>query len=109
MNGGLKRNIPEDSNPESPSKLRKTIEKLSKENAQIKKKLQATRMKNIRLKRKVESLEGVVKELKRRNLVLEECGEYVCWYGEYVCWGAKRNHEANCFAKEKEKPWSLSL
>ena len=73
MNGGLKRKIPEDSNPESPSKLRKTIEKLSKENAQIKKKLQATRMKNIRLKRKVESLEGVVKELKRRNLVSEEC------------------------------------
>ena len=30
-------------------------------------------MKNIRLKRKVESLEGVVKELKRRNLVSEEC------------------------------------
>ena len=73
MNGGLKRRIPEDANPESPFKLRKTIDKLTKENAQLKKKLQATRMKNIRLKRKVKSLEGVVEELKRRNLVSDEC------------------------------------
>ena len=59
MNSGLKRKIPEDANPESPFKLRKTIEKLTKENAQLKTKLQATRMKNIRLKRKIKYLEGV--------------------------------------------------
>lgn len=58
LNGGLKRKIPEDANLKSPSKLRKTTEKLTKENAQIEKKLQATRMKNVRLKRKVKSLKG---------------------------------------------------
>ena len=60
---------------ESPSKLRKTITKLTEENAQIKKKLQATRMKNVRLKKKVKSLESVVQELKSRNLVSDECAE----------------------------------
>ena len=82
MNAGLKRTFSEEASTakdhassESPSKLRKTITKLTEENAQIKKKLQATRMKNVRLKIKVKSLESVVQELKSRNLVSDECAE----------------------------------
>ena len=41
----------------------------------MKKKLQATRMKNLRLRKKVKTLETVVKELKRRDLVSDECAE----------------------------------
>ena len=48
--------------------------KLTKKSAQTKK-LQATRMKNVRLKRKVESLADVVEQLKRRNVVSDECAE----------------------------------
>ena len=82
MNAGLKRKFLEEASiakdhasAESPSKLRKTITKLTEENAQMKKKLQATRMENVRLKKKVKSLESVVQELKSRNLVSDECAE----------------------------------